>query len=168
VLVPDRRAAPGGAAAAPAQERLGRRLLVENVSTYVRYRESTIPEGEFVAEVARRTGCGVLLDVNNAFVNAVNHGTDARAFLAAIDPASVGEIHLAGPEHTEDGLVDSHGARVLPEVWALFGETIERLGPVPTVVEWDTNIPALDVLLAEAATASAVLARAGGRPRAAA
>lgn len=151
-----------------AQEHLGRRLLVENVSAYVRYRESTIPEGEFVAEVARRTGCGVLLDVNNAFVNAVNHGTDARAFLAAIDPASVGEIHLAGPERTDDGLIDSHGTRVLPEVWTLFEETIARLGPVPTLVEWDTNIPALEVLLAEAATASAVLARAGERPRAAA
>jgi uncharacterized protein (UPF0276 family) len=151
-----------------AQEHLGRRLLVENVSAYVRYRESTIPEGEFVAEVARRTGCGVLLDVNNAFVNAQNHGTDARAFLAAIDPATVGEIHLAGPERTEDGLIDSHGTRVLPEVWALFEETVARLGPVPTLVEWDTNIPALEVLVAEAATASAVLARAGERPKAAA
>jgi uncharacterized protein (UPF0276 family) len=151
-----------------AQERLGRRLLVENVSAYVRFRESTIPEGEFVAEVARRTGCGILLDVNNAFVNAVNHGTDAREFLAAIDPATVGEIHLAGPERTEDGLIDSHGARVLPEVWTLFEETVARIGPVPTLVEWDTNIPALEVLLAEAATASAMLARAVERPRAAA
>jgi uncharacterized protein (UPF0276 family) len=151
-----------------AQDRLGRRLLVENVSAYVRFRESTIPEGEFVAELARRTGCGILLDVNNAYVNAVNHGTDARAFLAAIDPASVGEIHLAGPERTEDGLIDSHGARVLPEVWTLFEETVARIGPVPTLVEWDTNIPALEVLLAEAATASAMLARAVERPRAAA
>jgi len=149
-----------------AQERLGRRLLVENVSAYVRYRESTIPEGEFVAEIARRTGCGILLDVNNAFVNAVNHGTDAREFLAAIDPATVGEIHLAGPEPTEEGLIDSHGARVLPEVWTLFEETVARIGPVPTLVEWDTNIPALEVLLAEAATASAMLARAEERPRA--
>jgi hypothetical protein len=147
-----------------AQDRLGRRLLVENVSAYVRFRESTIPEGEFVAEVARRTGCGVLLDVNNAYVNAWNHGTDARAFLAAIDPATVGEIHLAGPEHTEAGLIDSHGTPVLPEVWTLYEETIGRLGPVPTLVEWDTNIPALDVLVGEAAKASALLSRA--RPRA--
>ena len=146
-----------------AQERLGRRLLVENVSAYLRYRETTIPEGEFVAEVARRTGCGVLLDVNNAYVNAQNHGTDARAFLAAIDPASVGEIHLAGPERTEDGLIDSHGTRVLPEVWALYEETIARLGPVPTLIEWDTNIPALEVLVAEADTATAVLRRASDR-----
>ncbi len=152
-----------------AQERLGRRLLVENVAAYLRYRDSTIPEGEFLAEVARRTGCGVLLDVNNAFVNAQNHGTDARAFLAAIDPATVGEIHLAGPERTEDGLIDTHGTRVPPEVWALYSETIDRLGPVPTLVEWDTDIPPLDVLLEEARTATSILARAGvSRPKAAA
>ena len=151
-----------------AQERLGRRILVENVSAYVRFRESTIPEGEFVAQVARRTGCGVLLDVNNAYVNAENHGTDARAFLSAIEPASVGEIHLAGPERTEDGLIDSHGARVLPDVWALYEETIARLGPVPTLVEWDTNIPPLEVLVAEADKATAVLRRAGDRARGAA
>lgn len=152
-----------------AQDRLGRRLLVENVAAYLRYRESTIPEGDFVAEVARRTGCGVLLDVNNAFVNAQNHGTDARAFLAAIDPATVGEIHLAGPERTEDGLIDTHGARVPPEVWALYAETIARLGPVPTLVEWDTDIPPLDVLLEEARAATSILARAGlSRPKAAA
>jgi uncharacterized protein (UPF0276 family) len=151
-----------------AQERLGRRILVENVSAYVRYRESTLPEGEFVAEVASRTGCGVLLDVNNAFVNARNHGTDARAFLAAIDPASVGEIHLAGPESTPDGLIDSHGACVPPEVWELFEETVARTGPVPTLVEWDTRIPPLGVLVAEAAKATALLARARGRAAAAA
>lgn len=141
------------------QDRLGRRILVENVCSYVRFACSTIPEGEFVAEVARRTGCGVLLDVNNAWVNAANHGTDAREFLAAIDPASVGEIHLAGFEATPDGLVDTHGAPVHPEVWALFEEAVGRLGPVPTLVEWDTDIPALDVLLAEAARADAILAR---------
>lgn len=145
------------------QEELGRRLLVENVSSYVRFASSTIPEGEFIAEVARRTGCGVLLDVNNAWVNAVNHGTDARAFLAAIDPATVGEIHLAGGEATPEGLVDTHGAAVFPEVWALFGETISRLGPVPTLVEWDVDIPALEVLLGEAAKADAILASATNR-----
>lgn len=143
---------------AEVQDRLGRRILVENVSAYVRFASSTIPEGEFVAEVARRTGCGVLLDVNNAWINAVNHGSDARQFLAAIDPATVGEIHLAGGEVTADGLVDTHGAPVFPEVWALFEETIARLGPVPTLVEWDIDIPALDVLLAEAARADAILA----------
>lgn len=150
------------------QEALGRRILVENVSAYVRFAASTIPEGEFVAEVARRTGCGVLLDLNNAWVNAVNHDTDVRAFLEAIDPASVGEIHLAGYEATPDGLVDTHGAPVCAEVWALYEETIARLGPVPTLVEWDTDIPALGVLLAEAGRADAILARARVAGRAAA
>ena len=150
------------------QEALGRRILVENVSAYVRFAASTIPEGEFVAEVARRTGCGVLLDLNNAWVNAVNHDTDVRAFLEAIDPASVGEIHLAGYEATPDGLVDTHGAPVCAEVWALYEETIGRLGPVPTLVEWDTDIPALGALLAEAGRADAILARARVAGRAAA
>lgn len=150
------------------QEALGRRILVENVSAYVRFAASTIPEGEFVAEVARRTGCGVLLDLNNAWVNAVNHDTDVRAFLEAIDPASVGEIHLAGYEATPDGLVDTHGAPVCAEVWALYEETIARLGPVPTLVEWDTDIPALGALLAEAGRADAILARARVPGRAAA
>jgi uncharacterized protein len=150
------------------QEALGRRILVENVSAYVRFAASTIPEGEFVAEVARRTGCGVLLDLNNAWVNAVNHDTDVRAFLEAIDPASVGEIHLAGYEVTPDGLVDTHGAPVCAEVWALYEETIARLGPVPTLVEWDTDIPALGALLAEAGHADAILARARVPGRAAA
>ncbi|MBL0142815.1 MAG: DUF692 domain-containing protein [Betaproteobacteria bacterium] len=142
---------------AEVQDRLGRTVLIENVSAYVRFTSSTIPEGEFVAEVARRTGCGVLLDVNNAWVNAVNHGTDARQFLGAIDPATVGEIHLAGCEVTPDGLIDTHGAPVFPEVWALFEETIARLGPVPTLIEWDNHIPELDVLLAEAGRADAIL-----------
>jgi uncharacterized protein (UPF0276 family) len=150
------------------QEALGRRILVENVSAYVRFAASTIPEGEFVAEVARRTGCGVLLDLNNAWVNAANHGTDVGAFLDAIDPASVGEIHLAGYEATPDGLVDTHGAPVSAEVWALYEETIARLGPVPTLVEWDADIPALEVLLAEAGRADGVLARARAPGRAAA
>jgi uncharacterized protein len=142
---------------AQVQDCLGRAILVENVSAYVQFASSTIPEGEFVAEVAHRTGCGVLLDVNNAWVNAVNHGTDVRAFLAAIAPAMVGEIHLAGGELTPDGLVDSHCAPVFPEVWALFEETVARLGPVPTLVEWDNRIPELDVLLAEARRADAIL-----------
>lgn len=150
------------------QERLRRPILVENVSAYVRFASSTIPEGEFVAEVARRTGCGVLLDVNNAWVNAANHGTDPRAILDALDPACVGEIHLAGYEATADGLVDTHGARVFPEVWALYEEALARLGQVPTLIEWDNDIPPLDVLLGEAERANAILASAGARARAAA
>lgn len=144
------------------QDFLGCRILVENVSAYLQFASSTFTEGEFVAEVARRTGCAILLDVNNVYVNAMNHGGDARAFLAAIDPRTVGEIHLAGFTETEDGLIDTHGARVSEPVWALYAETVARLGPVPTLVEWDTDIPALDVLLAEATRASAILGAAAG------
>lgn len=143
-----------------AQDGLGRALLVENVAAYLRYRVSSVPEGEFLAEVVRRTGCGVLLDVNNAWVNACNHGTDAQAFLAAIDPACVGEIHLAGPERTVEGYIDTHGHPVPAPVWALYETTLARTGPVPTLIEWDTDIPPLEVLLAEAAKADACLARA--------
>lgn len=145
------------------QERLGRRILVENVSSYLQFAGSTIPEWEFVAEVARRAGCGVLLDVNNIWVSSVNHGFDARRYLAAIDPGSVGEIHLAGFERCGDMLVDTHGARVSEEVWALYATAIAHMGARPTLVEWDTDIPALDVLLGEAARASVVLANAGSR-----
>ena len=144
---------------AQVQERLGRKILIENISAYLQFASSTIPEGEFVAELARRSGCGVLLDVNNAWVNAVNHGTDAGRFLDAIEPHTVGEIHLAGFEATDDGLIDTHGAPVSAQVWALYAETIRRLGPRPTLIEWDTNIPALEVLLGEAAKADAILAQ---------
>jgi hypothetical protein len=141
------------------QERLRRRILVENVSAYVAFDESAMPEWEFVAEVARRSGCLVLLDVNNIHVNAVNHGFDAHRYLEAIDPATVGEIHLAG--HAEAGglLVDTHGAPVADAVWRLYEAALARFGPRPTLVEWDTDIPALDVLLAEAAKARAIAAR---------
>lgn len=140
------------------QERLGRQLLVENVSSYLSFPGSTIPEWEFVAEVARRTGCGVLLDVNNIWVSACNHGFDARDYLAAIDARSVKEIHLAGHEIEEGGLlVDTHGAAVSEPVWALYAEAVERLGPRPTLVEWDTAIPPLEVLLAQARRAQQVM-----------
>jgi uncharacterized protein (UPF0276 family) len=142
------------------QERLGRTILVENVSSYLAFPHSTIPEWEFVAEVARRSGCGVLLDVNNIWVNASNHGFDARRYLDAIVPASVGEIHLAGHERIGDRLVDTHGTRVSDEVWALYADAVARLGACPTLVEWDSDIPALDVLLDEARIAGAALARA--------
>jgi uncharacterized protein (UPF0276 family) len=141
------------------QEALGRRILVENVSSYVSFAESAIPECEFVAEAARRSGCGVLLDVNNIRVNAFNHGLDAQRYLEAIAPASVGEIHLAGYERQGERLIDTHGARVSDEVWALYAAAIARFGDKPTLVEWDTDIPALDVLLDEARRASGVLAR---------
>ena len=143
---------------AQAQEFLGRRILVENVSAYVRFAESTMAEGAFVAEVARCTGCGVLLDVNNAWVNAMNHGTDALEFLAAFDASMVGEIHLAGPERTGDGWIDTHGAPVRADVWDLYAQTVGRLGRTPTLIEWDTNIPPLETLLGEARQADRILA----------
>ena len=147
------------------QERLGRTILVENVSSYMRFGHSTIPEWEFVAEVARASGCGVLLDVNNVWVNSVNHGFDPRVFLAAIDPATVAEIHLAGFEAQESLLIDTHSRAVTGDVWSLFREAIARMGPRPTLIEWDADIPELDVLLGEAGKAEAILdaARRGER-----
>jgi uncharacterized protein len=136
------------------QERLGRPILVENVSTYLRFGDGEMAEPEFVAEVVRRAGCGLLLDVNNIHVNARNHGFDALAYLDAIDPQTVGEIHLAGHEAVGARLVDTHGTRVAPEVWDLYAATLARLGPRPTLVEWDIDIPELDVLLDEAAIAA--------------
>ncbi len=140
------------------QNFLGRKILVENVSSYLEFRDSDIAEWDFVREVAKRAGCGVLLDVNNIYVNAKNHGFDARQFIDVIDPASVGEIHLAGFQDTGEILIDTHGARVHDDVWALYAHAIRRFGTVPTLIEWDTDIPALDVLLNEAAQANRFLA----------
>lgn len=139
------------------QERLGRPILVENVSSYLAFDESSLAECDFVAEAVRRSGCGLLLDVNNIWVNSVNHGFDPRRYLEAIDGASIGEIHLGGFEAVDDVLVDTHGARVSDDVWSLYREAVGRFGARPTVIEWDTDLPALDVLLDEAARA-----RAGG------
>ncbi|MEO8103101.1 MAG: DUF692 domain-containing protein [Betaproteobacteria bacterium] len=143
------------------QDFLRRPILVENVSSYLEYAESSIPEWEFVREVARRSGCRILLDVNNIHVNAVNHDFNARAFIDAIPPGSVGEIHLAGFQDTGELLIDTHGAAVCNEVWALYRRALARFGQVPTLVEWDTDIPALEVLLAEADKASRILATHG-------
>ena len=143
------------------QDRLRRPILVENVSSYLEFPESTLPEWEFVAEVARRAGCALLLDVNNIHVNAMNHGFDARRYLEAIARDAVGEIHVAGYEAGEGLLIDTHGAPVADEVWSLYEAAVERFGPRPTLVEWDTNIPALDVLLGEAAKARRIAARVG-------
>jgi uncharacterized protein (UPF0276 family) len=141
------------------QERLGRTILVENVSSYLQFEEATIPEWDFVAAVARRSGCGVLLDVNNIWVNAVNHGFDPLRYLEAIEPRSVGEIHLAGFEAEGARLIDTHGARVAEAVWSLYAQSLERLGRHPTLIEWDVDIPALDALLGEADRARDILAR---------
>ena len=142
---------------AEVQSLLGRQILVENVSSYYAFPESTLPEHAFVAEVAARTGCGLLVDVNNIYVNARNHGTDAHAYLAAIPPDVVGEIHLAGFEDRGTLLIDTHGAPVADEVWALYRAALARFGRVPTLIEWDTDIPPFAVLERERATAQAIL-----------
>ena len=141
-----------------AQERLGHRLLVENVSAYVRFRHSTIPEWEFFAEVSRRTGCGLLLDVNNVYVNAVNQQFDARAYIDALPADAVEEIHLAGFDEAGGCLIDTHGRAVLAEVWALYRHAVQRLGARPTLIEWDNDLPPLPELLAEADKAREILA----------
>jgi uncharacterized protein (UPF0276 family) len=144
------------------QAHLRRRILVENPSSYLRYRHSTIPEWEFLATVARRTGCGILCDVNNIHVSASNHGWSPTQYLAALPKEAIGEIHLAGHSvrTLDDGRqirVDDHGSRVCPEVWGLYREAIARFGELPTLIEWDNDIPALDVLLDEALQAQRML-----------
>jgi len=139
------------------QSALGRELLVENVSSYLRFASDTIAEWDFVAAVARKSGCKLLLDVNNVYINAVNHGFDPHAYLATIPGESVAEIHLAGYDASGLCLIDTHGSRVAAPVWALYRDAIKRFGAKPTLLEWDTDIPALDVLLDEAAQAQAIL-----------
>ena len=138
------------------QERLGRTILLENVSSLVRFRADSMSEAEFMAALARRTGCALLLDVNNLYVNQCNHGEDALAALAAIEVGSVGEMHLAGHLVTPLAVVDHHGAAVAPEVWKLYQAALARFGSLPTLIEWDTDVPALEVLLEEAAKARAL------------
>jgi uncharacterized protein (UPF0276 family) len=140
-----------------AQERLRRQLLVENVSAYSGFRESEMPEWEFVCDVARRSGCALLLDVNNIWVNACNFRFDAASYIAGIDPALVAQYHLGGHERRGAILVDTHGARVEPAVWSLFRDAVSRIGERPALVEWDTDLPALDVLLDEAQAAREAL-----------
>jgi uncharacterized protein (UPF0276 family) len=141
------------------QGRLKRAILMENPSTYLEFTHSTISEGQFLAEMARRSGCGLLLDVNNLYVNERNHGVPARAMMAALDPASVAEIHVAGHHIADLGdatlLIDDHGSTVAGAVWDLYREAILRFPQARTLVEWDSRIPALDVLLNEAAKADA-------------
>lgn len=137
------------------QTHLGRRMLLENPATYIEFTASTWDEAAFLSEVVRRTGCGLLLDVNNAYVSSVNHQRDAKAFIRALPLAQVGEIHLAGFAEQVDGnndrlLIDSHGAPVTQVVWDLYAFTIGRTGPVATLLERDNDIPTLPVLLAEA------------------
>lgn len=147
---------------AQVQDYLRRQILVENVSSYLEYQESTIPEWEFLVELSKRSGCGLLLDVNNIYVNARNHGFNPETFLFAIPPtAPVQEIHLAG--YTTDSvddeplLIDTHSQPVCDAVWVLYRKAIQRFGKVPTLIEWDTDLPALEVLLTEARHADLIL-----------
>ena len=140
-----------------AQEFLGRTLLIENVCNYLQYKHSTIPEWDFIAEVSRRTGCGILLDVNNIYVNAVNHKFDPASYFPSIPQDAVKEIHLAGFDHNGDCLIDTHGKPVWQEVWDLYRQTVKWFGNVPTLVEWDTDVPELSILLDEARKADAIL-----------
>jgi uncharacterized protein (UPF0276 family) len=132
------------------QDALGRAVLIENVSTYIRFRGDIYGEAEFLAALAQRTGCGVLLDVNNLYVNQCNHGEDALAAMAALPPQVIGEIHLAGHRATPAAVIDDHGSRVAPAVWSLYEAALARFGAAPTLIEWDTALPALDVLIDEA------------------
>ena len=144
------------------QERLGRRMLLENPATYVEFSASTMAENQFIGEVVRRTGCGLLLDVNNVHVASVNHGGDAHEYIRGLPLQAVSEIHLAGfaAEFDSSGaplLIDSHGAPVARAVWELYGFTLGLTGPKPTLLERDSDIPELGVLLAEANQAQAML-----------
>ena len=138
------------------QNALQRQLLLENVSTYARFHGDSMSEAQFLAALAARTGCGLLLDINNLYVNQCNHGEDALEALLAIAPGTVGELHLAGHLVTPQAVIDHHGAAVAEPVWQLYAAALERFGAVPTLIEWDTDIPPLAVLLHEAAKARAL------------
>ena len=144
---------------------LGRRMLLENPSTYLAFAETEMDEVAFLRQITRRTGCGLLLDVNNVFVSAINQQTDAAAYIDAFPLDAVGEIHLGGHDedvgdHGERLLIDSHGAEVVDPVWALYAHTIAQGGAKPTLIEWDNDVPDWPVLAAEAARAADVLATA--------
>jgi len=134
------------------QEALERRVLIENPASYLRYRHSSIPEAEFLTEVVYRTGCGILCDVNNVYVSARNFGFDPIVYLDALPIEAICEIHLAGHYTAEDVdiLIDDHGSRIAEPVWDLYVAALRRFGPVPALIEWDTNLPALEILLDEA------------------
>jgi uncharacterized protein len=139
------------------QDFLGRQILIENVSSYLQFAGSNIAEWDFLAALARDAGCGLLLDVNNVYVSAMNHGFDPLTYLNRVPPNAVHEIHLAGHSVRRVGgrdvLIDTHDGPVCDEVWALYAAAVERFGSVPTLIEWDSNIPALEVLAAEACKA---------------
>lgn len=160
-----------------AQQAIGRRLLLENPSTYVLFAETTIDEIDFLSQISARTGCGLLLDVNNVMVSAVNHRLDPRVYIDRFPMEHVGEIHLAGYDETADGagdrlLIDAHGSSVRPDVMDLYRYTLSRSGPLPTLIEWDNDVPDFTTLHREAMRAEGLMAealaqRAAGRARAA-
>ncbi|MBK7425171.1 MAG: DUF692 domain-containing protein [Propionivibrio sp.] len=135
------------------QERLQRPILVENVSSYLQFADSMMSEWDFLVAVARRSGCGILLDINNIYVSACNHGFSAQTYIDAIPADLVGELHLAGFEACEDFLIDTHGQPVHSPVWDLYEYALGHLGAKPTLIEWDVDIPSLAVLQGEAAQA---------------
>jgi hypothetical protein len=145
---------------AAVQDHLGRRILVENVTSYVQFADSTLQEGEFLAALVAESGCGLLLDVNNVYVSARNHGLDPLALLDALPAAAIGEIHVAGHARVERAgreiLIDTHDAPVCAEVWDLYAAALARCGDVPTLVEWDADLPPLGTLLAEARRADEI------------
>ena len=135
------------------QETLGRQVLVENLSSYLSFAQAEMSEGEFLRELSRRTGCGILFDVENLYVNVRNLGVDAAAFIEALPAGAVKEYHLAGYSERDGCLVDTHDHPVYPEVWELYERVLQHIGPRPTLIEWDSDIPALAVLMGEAAKA---------------
>src|SRR5688572_23949409 len=143
------------------QEAIGRPVMVENPSTYLRHAQSDKAEPQFLAELCERSGCGLLLDVNNVFVSAENHGDDAQAYLAAIAHLPIGEVHLSGHHLRQIGnrsiRIDDHGSPVSDAVWALYERALAVIGPRPTLIEWDSALPPLEALLAEAGKAQARL-----------
>jgi uncharacterized protein (UPF0276 family) len=143
------------------QDTVGREIAIENASTYVTFQADAMREWDFLAELCRRAGCGLLLDVNNVFVSAFNHGFDAADYLSGIPAKCVRQIHLAGHENNGDHIVDTHDAPVIDAVWRLYADTIRRLGPVPTMIERDANIPPFAELAAELAEARQVARQAG-------
>lgn len=156
-----------------AQNALHRRILIENPATYVRFASSQLEEAQFLAELVKRTGCGLLLDVNNIIVSAGNHGFDPAGYLQALPLHAVAEVHLAGHAVRTDAagnllLIDSHDGPVQPLTWSLYRLLLDRTGPLPTLIEWDSAVPAWEVLMREAGAARACLARCPGGQHAAA
>lgn len=147
-----------------AQEYIGRRLLIENPSTYVSFAGNEMPEEVFMNRLAEITGCGLLLDINNIYVQAHNHGSDPFSYIETIEKRHVGEMHLAGHTEHESLLIDTHSRPVREEVWALYERAVRRFGSVPTLIEWDRDIPPLETLIAEAEKARTIIREVHGGP----